>query len=156
MPSVKQYTAKNEQKIKKAFGSLVFTKDYILTIKLPTIMRDAINAALDIHEQENHPMHLEIGDSYGWIIAKDGKAIAKEVHGVLGSKATSGVSQELDRVIDDSIGWSAWLMAGMNTVDGKLDYFSVRFEVEVLEMVADMVQQEVLKLLKTMYNGKRS
>lgn len=156
----------NEKKIRRLLEGSKLTKDIFLINLLPKVMHEAIEDALDIHKNQNHTLHLEIGDSYGWVLAKDGKNIAMEVFGEHGavkgqyldgeSRVASAVSSELVKMASSSgAGWHACLMAGMSTLNGEFDYFSTRFEIDVLEMTSDMVKTEVSKSLRRLLDGKR-
>ena len=75
-----KYQRKNNQTIDKAIASFVKRGDEIILGGMCELLTDAVNYALSIHDDE-HQQHLEIGDTYGWALVREGKVVAMEIDG---------------------------------------------------------------------------
>ena len=57
----------NDEVIKKAFVRLMASKDESIKAAMYGMLEDAVIVALEMHD-ERHPGHVEIGDTYGWML----------------------------------------------------------------------------------------
>lgn len=126
----------NNEVIKNAFARLTKSKDESITAAMYGMLEEAVKIALSLHD-ERHPAHVEIGDTYGWMLVRDHRI--QEIV-VVSTDANRGNATELLQDHLKSLpakGWVGVVMAGMN----KPSYFSVRFETKVLEQTSKITEE---------------
>jgi hypothetical protein len=135
---------RNDKVIKSAFSRLVANKDTIICNAMYGILEDAVNVALGLHEEDGeHPGHLEIGDTYGWLLMHDGRikeAVVKSIDPNIGD-ALDQLYEEAAFTYDK--GWVGIVMAGMHP-----NYFSIRFETEVLSETIQITKDNFFDYFK--------
>jgi hypothetical protein len=65
------HESKNEKVIAKAFERLAASKESSLRKGMYQLLDDAMNTALELHD-ETHQSHIELGDTYGWMLVING------------------------------------------------------------------------------------
>jgi hypothetical protein len=127
----------NEQTIKNAFARLMADKDEIIRRGMYSLLEEAVKFALEIHD-ESHQTHIEIGDTYGWMLVHDHKI--EEIVTVATAdnrgKATKALRSKLSKL--PAKGWVGVVMAGLKPAN----YFSVTYEVGIINNTADMTRQK--------------
>lgn len=135
---------KNNRVIEKAFATLVSNKDTIIRNAMYGLLEDAVKIALELHEDDGeHPMHLVVGDTYGWILIHDG---AIEEAMVASTQDNEG--DALDQLYEEAAftnvkGWVGIVMAGMRP-----DYFSLRFEEKILYETIQITKDNFFEYFK--------
>ena len=126
----------NNDIIKNAFARLTKSKDESITAAMYGMLEEAVEIALSLHD-ERHPAHVEIGDTYGWMLVHNHKI--QEIV-VVSTDVNRGNATELLQDHLKSLpakGWVGVVMAGM----AEPSYFSVRFETKVLEQTARITKE---------------
>ena len=134
--------AKNSKTIDRAFSKFINAKNEIIERGMYELLEDAVKVALDLHDEE-HPKHLEIGDTYGWLLMHNG--FIKEAV-VVSLPLNEG--EALEKLRDEAsqiteLGWVGIVMAGM-----KPNYFSLRFEEEVLDETIQITKDNFFDYFK--------
>lgn len=126
----------NQQIIKNAFARLKYTKDEVIRSGMYRILEDAVQYALYIHD-EKHRSHIEIGDTYGWMLVRNHRIeeIAVVATAENKGKATKQLRSKLAKL--PSKGWIGVVMAGLEPAN----YFSVTYELGILNKTAQMTEQ---------------
>lgn len=117
----------NSQTIENAFARLRMNEEEIIRRGMYGLLEDAVQIALDLHD-ENHQAHIEIGDTYGWILIHNGQI---EDLMVISTPQNEGRATEQLREIVSKVkqrGWVGVVMAGLEPAN----YFSVIYEANVL------------------------
>lgn len=134
--------AKNSKTIENAFRRLVNSEEEIIMSGMYGLLEDAVKVALDLHDEEHHK-HLEIGDTYGWLLMHNGSV--KEAVVV---SLPQNEGEALDKLREEAAfvtetGWVGIVMAGM-----KPGYFSIRFEREVLAETIEITKDNFFDYFK--------
>lgn len=118
----------NISTINNAFARLIKTKDKVIELGMYNLLENAVHVALEAHNAE-HQLHLEIGDTYGWMLVHNHKVI--EIVAVATDDNRGDVTKQLMSKLRDlpNTGWAGVVMAGLNPAS----YFSVRYELGTLE-----------------------
>lgn len=118
----------NEKTIQDAFARLVKNKDEIIRAGMYGLLEDAVQTALAAHN-EMHQMHIEIGDTYGWMLVHNGKIeeIVVEANSENQGNASEMLRNQLSKL--PKKGWVGVVMAGMQPAS----YFSITYELGTLE-----------------------
>lgn len=126
----------NEQKIKNAFARFQINKDERIRSGMYGLLEDAVQFALDIHD-ERHQSHIEIGDTYGWMLVHNHRIEEISVVATADNrgKATKKLRAKLAKL--PSKGWIGVVMAGLRPAK----YFSVTYEVGIINRTAQMTKQ---------------
>ena len=129
----------NAQVIKNAFARLRLTKDEIIRQGMYGLLEDAVQIALELHD-ENHQAHIEIGDTYGWVLIHNGNI---EELAVVSTPQNEGRATEQLRKKARWInkkGWVGIVMAGLEPAN----YFSVTYESNLLYYTTLEIKQNFL------------
>ena len=126
----------NEQKIKSAFTRLTANKDEVIRSGMYGLLEDAVQFALAIHD-ERHQAHIEIGDTYGWMLVHNHRIqeIAVVATADNRGKATKKLRSKLAKL--PAKGWVGVVMAGLEPAN----YFIVSYEVGIINNTATMTKQ---------------
>lgn len=126
----------NEQKIKSAFTRLTANKDEVIRSGMYGLLEDAVQFALAIHD-ERHQAHIEIGDTYGWMLVHNHRIqeIAVVATADNRGKATKKLRSKLAKL--PARGWVGVVMAGLEPAN----YFIVSYEVGIINNTATMTKQ---------------
>lgn len=133
----------NQQVIKKAFARLKLTKDEVIRAGMYGLLEDAVQIALEAHD-EKHQSHIEFGDTYGWMLVHNHKI--EEIAVVATSDNRGRATKQLRAKLKDlpSKGWIGVVMAGMQPAN----YFSVRYEIGMLDFSMQMTKQNFFQYFK--------
>jgi len=133
----------NQQVIKNAFARLKLTKDEVIRAGMYGLLEDAVQIALEAHD-EKHQSHIELGDTYGWMLVHNHKI--EEIAVVATSDNRGKATKQLRAKLKDlpSKGWIGVVMAGMQPAN----YFSVRYEIGMLDFSMQMTKQNFFQYFK--------
>lgn len=131
--------AQNNKTIDNAFARLLRNKDMTVQNGLAVLMDKAMEYALEAHN-EDHANHIEIGDSYGWVVAFNG--VVKDIRVNSGRWGQADAEEALRHEASVSGGgWVAILMAGMNPPV----FYKTLYEVDILNETIRMTKQNFNK-----------
>lgn len=135
----------NEQIIKNAFARLKLTKDEVIKAGMYGLLEDAVQIALDAHD-EKHQSHIELGDTYGWMLVHNHKIVEIAVVSTQDNrgKATRQLRATLKDLPDK--GWVGVVMAGLEPAE----YFTVIYEVGIIDFTIQMTKQNFLEYFKAL------
>ena len=130
--------AKNDRTIVNAFKRLATTEYLTAMGGMKALLDSAVVFALQRHEEEGLPHHLETGDSYGWALGYQGQCVA--------IKVTTGENYSEDSVHDTlkaelikhskSVNrYVGIVMAGMDPPQ----FYKLEHEEEILSDTMDLV-----------------
>ena len=119
---------KNKETIKNAFALLVKRKNEIVEAGMYDVLENAVHVALAAHN-EGHQKHIEIGDTYGWMLVHDHKIV--EISVVATDDNRGNATKQLRAKLRElpKKGWIGVVMAGMQPAS----YFSISYELGTLE-----------------------
>jgi hypothetical protein len=118
----------NNDVIRRAFARLTNSKDEVIRAAMYGLLEDAVQIALEAHD-EKHTAHIELGDTYGWMLVHDRKI--EEIAVVATDKNEGKATGQLRDLLSSlpSKGWVGVVMAGLEPAN----YFSVRYEIGILD-----------------------
>ena len=133
----------NQQVIKNAFARLSLSKDEVIRAGMYGLLEDAVQIALEAHD-EKHQSHIELGDTYGWMLVHNHKI--EEIAVVSTADNRGKATRQLRAKLKDlpSKGWVGVVMAGMQPAN----YFSVRYEIGMLDFSMQMTKQNFFQYFK--------
>lgn len=133
----------NQQVIKNAFARLSLSKDEVIRSGMYGLLEDAVQIALDAHD-EKHQSHIELGDTYGWMLVHNHKI--EEIAVVATADNRGQATKQLRAKLKDlpSKGWVGVVMAGLEPAN----YFSVRYEMGMLDFAIQMTEQNFFQYFK--------
>lgn len=133
----------NQQVIKNAFARLKSTKDEVIRAAMYGLLEDAVQIALDAHD-EKHQSHIELGDTYGWMLVHNHRI--EEIAVVATADNRGQATKQLRAKLKDlpSKGWVGVVMAGLEPAN----YFSVRYEMGMLDFAIQMTEQNFFQYFK--------
>lgn len=133
----------NQQIIQKAFARLKSTKDEVIRAGMYGLLEDAVQIALDAHD-EKHQSHIELGDTYGWMLVHNHRI--EEIAVVATADNRGQATKQLRAKLKDlpSKGWVGVVMAGLEPAN----YFSVRYEMGMLDFAIQMTEQNFFQYFK--------
>lgn len=135
---------KNETIIQNAFERLRKAEQSAARNALREALANAMEWALLSHDEE-HQKHIVLGDNYGWAVVHDGEIVDMDIkahHGKEGS-AKKGLSDIASSCKGQ--GWVGILMAGMGS---KSDYYSVNYEMDILNSTMDFTRDNFSKFFR--------
>ena len=117
----------NKLTIKNAFARLIATKDEVIEAGMYAMLEDAVQIALKAHN-EQHRNHIEIGDTYGWMLVHNHQIREIAVVSTANNKgrATKQLRAKLKELPQK--GWVGVVMAGLQPAN----YFSLEYEEKML------------------------
>lgn len=140
----------NERKITTAFRELPKMLDAAAEMSMKRILAAGMKYALDIHDQ-NHFVHRTADDSYGWILAKDGRVVE-----CVTNRGNHGVGTAYDQLVakvrEAGVeGWVGIVLASMEvSYQGRRPvFFEVQFEMDVLNETADLTEESFNRFFKS-------
>lgn len=127
----------NIQVIKAACAELKAMKDEAIRAAMYGLLEDAVQIALDAHD-EKHQSHIELGDTYGWMLLHDGKVedIVVVATNDNRGRATKQLRTKALTMMFKK-GWVGVIMAGLEPAS----YFSVVYETGMLDFSMQMTKQ---------------
>lgn len=133
----------NQQVIKNAFARLKLTKDEVIRAGMYGLLEDAVQIALAAHD-ERHQSHIELGDTYGWMLVHNHKI--EEIAVVSTADNRGRATKQLRAKLKDlpSKGWVGVVMAGLEPAN----YFSVTYEMGMLDFAVQMTEQNFFQYFK--------
>lgn len=133
----------NQQVINNAFSRLTLTKDEVIRAGMYGLLEDAVQIALDAHD-EKHQSHIELGDTYGWMLVHNHKI--EEIAVVATADNRGQATKQLRAKLKDlpSKGWVGVVMAGLEPAN----YFSVTYEMGMLDFAVQMTEQNFFQYFK--------
>lgn len=135
---------RNKQTIRNAFARLRADKDEAIRAGMYGLLEDAVQHALDAHD-DRHRSHIEMGDTYGWMLLHNGKVEEIMVESTSENKGKATMQlQRLARRKFFSRGWVGVVMAGLEPAS----YFSVTYEMGMLDFSVQMTRQNFLQYFK--------
>lgn len=134
----------NERIIKNALARLRATKDEVIRAGMYGLLEDAVQIALEAHD-ERHQSHIELGDTYGWMLLHNGKI--EEISVVATNDNIGKATQKLRRLAIRkafSRGWVGVVMAGLEPAN----YFSVIYEMGMLDYSLQITKENFNQYFK--------
>lgn len=133
----------NQIVIKNAFARLKAKKDDVISTGMYNLLEDAVQIALHAHD-ERHRSHIEIGDTYGWMLVHNHKI--QEISVVSTSDNRGKASKKLRAKLRDlpAKGWAGVVMAGLEPAN----YFSVIYEMGMLDAALQITDQNFFQYFK--------
>lgn len=122
------YEKQNEKVIKAAFARFVKSKDMTIRMGMYRLLEDAVKAALEFHD-EDHQSHIEMGDTYGWMLVVNGRIDKIEVNA---EAEKVGQASQMLRTYEGKVanlGYVGVVMAGMQPAN----FFTINYEKGILE-----------------------
>lgn len=128
----------NRNVIAKAFSGLRVAKDAACRETLRKLMSDAMALALDLHGgigTSDIPLHLVVGDDYGWAVLHGNELVEMEVYSAGGDHSGTAASRLREMAggtfaNDDS--WTGIVMAGMQVM-----HYNFGHEEDILSATAE-------------------
>ena len=117
----------NKQTIKNAFARLMAAKDEVIEAGMYELLENAVQIALKAHN-EQHSNHIEIGDTYGWMLVHNHRI--KEIAVVSTANNKGRATKQLKAKLKElpQKGWVGVVMAGLQPAK----YFSLEYEEKML------------------------
>jgi hypothetical protein len=134
----------NERIIKNALARLRATKDEVIRAGMYGLLEDAVQIALEAHD-ERHQSHIELGDTYGWMLLHNGKI--EEISVVATNDNIGKATQRLRHLAIRkafSKGWVGVVMAGLEPAN----YFSVIYEMGMLDYSFQITKENFSQYFK--------
>lgn len=133
----------NQQVIKNAFERLKLSKDEVIRAGMYGLLEDAVQIALEAHD-EKHQSHIELGDTYGWMLVHNHKI--EEIAVVSTSDNKGKATKQLRAKLKDlpAKGWIGVVMAGLEPAS----YFSVIYEMGMIDIAVKMTRQDFFQYFK--------
>lgn len=131
----------NERVIKNALAKLRADREDVIRSIMYGLLEDAVQIALDAHN-ERHQSHIELGDTYGWMLLHNGKI--EELMVVSTDDNRGKATKQLKMIALKNIlrsGWKGVVMAGLEPAS----YFSVNYELGMLDYSMQMTAENFSK-----------
>lgn len=128
MAKLTGYEKQNEKVIKAAFARFAKRKDMTIRMGMYRLLEDAVKAALELHD-ENHQSHIELGDTYGWMLVVNGRIDKIQVNA---EAEKVGQASQMLRTYEGkvaNVGYVGVVMAGMQPAN----FFTINYEKGILE-----------------------
>lgn len=136
---------RNEQTIKNAFARFRQAKDEVIRSGMYALLEDAVQVALEAHD-EKHQSHIELGDTYGWMLLHNGRieeiAVVATDNNV--GKATDKLRRQASKVSKN--GWVGVVMAGMEPAS----FFTVIYEIGILDYTVQVTKYNFFQYFKAL------
>jgi hypothetical protein len=130
------HESKNEKVIAKAFERLAASKESSLRKGMYQLLDDAMNTALELHD-ETHQSHIELGDTYGWMLVINGTIdkIKVKSEGDKVGQASAMLRTYVSKVPQRGV--AGIVMAGMQPAN----FFTINYEKAILESTIQITKQ---------------
>lgn len=128
MAKITGYERQNDKVIKAAFARLAKSKDMSIRMGMYRLLERAVKAALEFHD-EDHQSHIEMGDTYGWMLVVNGRIDKIEVNA---EAEKVGQASQMLRTYEGkvpNVGYVGVVMAGMQPAN----FFTINYEKRILE-----------------------
>lgn len=137
------YLSQNNAKIEKAFNGLLSGYETSAENIMRSVLQGAVETALGLHDEAHH-LHLEIGDTYGWMLVHDGRIV--DIVTTQKGDDRGDTSSMLEAMAPrlPKKGWVGVVMAGMDTPN----YFSIDYETGILIQTRQNAQTEFFRLAR--------
>lgn len=137
------FIKKNAQTIGNAFARLRKAEVEIIRAGMYGLLEDAVQHALDAHD-EKHQSHIEIGDTYGWVLIHNGAI--EDLMVVATSQNEGRATEQLQNIVGKvrKTGWVGVVMAGLEPAS----YFSVIYEMGMLDYSFQITKQNFFEYFK--------
>lgn len=116
----------NQKKIDALFKKSLDGVNHSCIDAMTDLLEKGVKYCLGSHDMKHH-RHLEMGDSYGWVLLKDGNELKRKLYAE-GAEAQGNASTALNEVSKSNAvktsGYTGIVLAGMHPIT----YFNVRFE----------------------------
>lgn len=123
---MRSYVKANDKKITALFKQAVKGVDKSCCDGMEKLLDAGVAYCLGAHDLKHH-RHLEMGDSYGWLLLKDGREKRRRLF-VEGGEARGNADRALDevkgKITSGTSGYTGIVLAGMQPIH----YFLVKFE----------------------------
>lgn len=138
------YRRQNDKTIRRAFAGITAGLSGRIENAMVELLKSAVIYALQNHD-DDHQMHILMGDTYGWILLHDGVEVRREVTAHHSSEAFSA-NLLLSNAIPElpKTGWIGVVMAGMQPAK----WFAVQYEQDILIDTAKVTRNRALSLFK--------
>ena len=127
---MKNYQKSNAKKINALFKKAIGGVNQSCTDGMIELLEAGVQYCFDAHDSRHH-RHLEMGDSYGWLLLKDGREIRRKLFAE-GAEAQGNANQALNevkaKISTSNAGFMGIILAGMHPIS----YFNVKFEFYVM------------------------
>lgn len=127
---------KNSQTIGNAFARLRRNEENTIRNGMYGLLEDAVQIALDLHDPK-HQAHIEIGDTYGWVLIHNGNI--EDLMVVSTPQNEGRATEQLQNIVSKvrKSGWVGVVMAGLEPAN----YFSVTYELNLLHYTFQDIQR---------------
>ncbi len=142
MANNNQNRTRNSNVIKNAFGRLRQSSYLQCKEAMLRLLPAAVDEALRLHDAE-HQRHIEMGDTYGWVLFYNGGVVEMDVK-AKDSKLKGGAIGLLNSLKAGHKGWVGMVVAGMQP----MYYFAVDYEQQVLLYTQDDIIANFSKYFK--------
>lgn len=130
------HKSQNERTIQKAMNRFLANKELILRNGMYRLLDNAVETALKLHD-DTHQSHVELGDTYGWMLVVDGNVdrIHVKSNGDKVGQASAMLRTYASKV--PNIGMVGIVMAGMQPAN----FFTINYEKGILESTIQITRQ---------------
>lgn len=142
---------RNDSVLKKGFARLLSSKDRSAEEGLKDLLENAMLYALGEHDL-HHWFHKSTENSYGWCLLHDGHSVASKVNegrhgGGNAYEQLMAASREVPQT-----GWVGILLASFRAGDDRpnprMFYFSVDYEMEILNRTTGHIEADFNRFFK--------
>lgn len=140
--------AQNQKVINKCFKELRTRMKTSLQDGMEELLRKGVEYCLDAHDS-SHQAHLEMGDSYAWLLQYNGKVVNQEIS-VQGGQGQGNATKQLAQIRTylSGLGWEGIVLAGMQPDN----YFSWAYEfIPMREGMRDLKRVDFSKIFKPIH-----
>lgn len=117
---------RNSETIKRAFARLAASEETVVKDGMRNMIKRAVEVALEMHD-DKHRQHIEVGDTYGWILVHDGTVVDMEVTSTDRNEGKTAEMLKEKAARLPSEGWAGVVMAGLTP-----GYYMVVYEKNIL------------------------
>lgn len=145
MASSHNYKASNKAKIISAFAKSYVNAHMAMQQGLERLLNLGVEYCLKNHDAR-HQRHLQVGDSYGWLLMHNGEEIKRRIYAE-GAEAEGNASSSLDWVkgIMPQDGYVGIILAGVDPPE----YFQVLYEfVPMRQAIKDIKAEDFNRYFK--------
>lgn len=136
----------NNQAIQRAFRKALANIDKVEQDGMIRLLEWGVEECFKAHKDYGYQRHLEMGDSYGWMLLHNGVEVRRKLFAE-GAEAEGNANTSLDYVKAKlpQNGWVGVVLAGMNPPT----YFSVAYEFKVMRTaIRDLKSQQFSNFFK--------
>lgn len=126
----------NDAIIEKAFANAIRKSENGIINGMVAVLNRAVELCLEKHDAK-HQAHIEMGDTYGWIIFYNGVEIKRRIYGE-GTKGKAQASMSLNNLMRQPEGYVGVVVASMQPAK----YFATRYEFWVMRRAQEELTSE--------------